>query len=49
MEIDAFSDILNRVMTITGVNRLFLGASKPLLCVSVSSVGFGVVRTEWWG
>jgi hypothetical protein len=49
MEIDAFADILNRVMTITNVNRLFLGASKPLLCVSVDSRGFGTVTTEWWG
>lgn len=49
MEIDAFADILNRVYTITGVNRLFLGESKALLCVSVESVGFGAVTTEWWG
>lgn len=49
MEIDAFADIINRVYTITGVNRLKLGASKPLLCVLVQSTGFGTVTTEWWG
>lgn len=49
MEIDAFADILNRVFNVTGVNRLFLGASKPLLCVMVDSFGIGQVTTEWWG
>lgn len=48
MEIDAFADILDKVFVITGANRLALGEEKPILCVSVDSVGFGPVTTEWW-
>lgn len=49
MEIDAFSDMLDQVFTITNVNRLKLGSSKLLLCVGLDSTGFGAVTTEWWG
>jgi hypothetical protein len=49
MQIDPFSDLINQVATITGVNRLGLGESKPLLCVSLDSPGHGAATTEWWG
>lgn len=49
MEMDPFADILDQVANLNNVNRLALGDSKPLLCVNVDSVGFGVVTTEWWG
>jgi len=49
MQIDPFADLINQVVTITGVNRLGMGDSKLLLCVSIDSAGFGATITEWWG
>lgn len=49
MEIDPFADLINQVLTITGVNRMGLGASTPLLCVAMDNPGVGPTTTEWWG
>lgn len=49
LEIDPFADIINRVATFKNFNRMRLGDSKNLICVSVDSVGFGPLTTEWWG
>lgn len=49
MQIDPFADLINQVVTITNVNRLSLGAAKPLLCVSIDTPGIGATTTEWWG
>lgn len=49
MEIDPFADMINRVMTLTNVNKLGFGSSKPLLCVGMDTPGFGETVTEWWG
>jgi len=47
--IDPHVDLEGKVVTITGVNRVGLGAAKPLLAVGKNAPGDGTVIFDWWG
>jgi hypothetical protein len=49
MEIDPFIDLVNKDARFVNFNRMKLGAERVLTCVSIDSLGFGPVVTEWWG
>lgn len=49
MEIDQFADLIDRVVTVTNVNKVAMGSSKKVLIASVDGSGFGPVTLDFWG